>query len=350
VLISDFDYELPEELIAQEPLPERDASRLLVLDRARGSWRDNSFSELPAELREGDHLVVNNTRVFPARLTGRREPSGGQVELFLVAEREPQVWEALARPARRLNPGQRISFGEGRLQAEIIDAGDNGQRVVRFACDGDFHALLEEIGQVPLPPYIKRGAAGTTDTGHDSDRERYQTIYAERRGAIAAPTAGLHFTPRVLESLRARGVALTEITLHVGYGTFAPVRASDLSEHAVAAEHYEITPEAAATLTEARAQGGRIVAVGTTTVRALESAAAGAGDIRAGAGQTHLTITPGYRFRSVDALITNFHLPRSSLLVLVAAFAGRELILRAYAHAVASRYRFYSYGDCMLIT
>ena len=350
MLISDFDYELPEELIAQEPLSERDASRLLVLDRARGSWRDSRFSELAAELREGDHLVVNNTRVFPARLTGRREPSGGQVELFLVAERDPCVWEALARPARRLNPGQHISFGEGRLQAEIIDAGDNGQRVVRFACDGDFHALLEEIGQVPLPPYIKRNAAKATDVPHDSDRERYQTIYAERRGAIAAPTAGLHFTPRVLESLRARGIARTEITLHVGYGTFAPVRARDLSEHAVAAEHYEITPEAAATLNEARAQGGRIVAVGTTTVRALESAAADAGGIKAGAGHTHLTITPGYKFKSVDALITNFHLPRSSLLVLVASLAGRELILGAYAHAVASRYRFYSYGDCMLIT
>jgi S-adenosylmethionine:tRNA ribosyltransferase-isomerase len=356
VLISDFDYELPEELIAQAPLAERDASRLLVLDRAGRAWRDSYFSEMPSELREGDHLVVNNTRVFPARLVGRREPSGGRVELFLLAERAPQVWDALARPARRLPRGQEVSFGGGRLRAEIIDAGDDGQRTVRFDCAGDFDALLEEIGQVPLPPYIKRadavGAPG--DSQREADRERYQTIYAERRGAIAAPTAGLHFTPRVIEALRARGVSVTEITLHVGYGTFAPVRVSDLNEHAVAAERYEITPEAATTLNEARALGHRIVAVGTTTVRALESAAT-ADDSRAailkpGAHSTALTITPGYKFKIVDALVTNFHLPRSSLLVLVASFAGRELTLAAYRHAVAARYRFYSYGDCMLIT
>jgi S-adenosylmethionine:tRNA ribosyltransferase-isomerase len=355
MLISDFDYELPEELIAQAPLAERDASRMLVLERARSAWRDSAFAQLPLELREGDQLVVNNTRVFPARLAGRREPSGGQVELFLIEERSPFVWDALARPARRLARGQQISFGDGRLRAEIIDAGDEGRRTVRFDCAGDFDALLEEFGQVPLPPYIKRApvdgetfAAGTARRAED--RERYQTIYAGRRGAIAAPTAGLHFTPRVLSALRARGVSVTEITLHVGYGTFAPVRVSDLGEHAVAAEHYEITPEAAHALDEARARGRRIVAVGTTTVRALESAA----DERTrrvvpGARSTALTITPGYEFKIVDALVTNFHLPRSSLLVLVAAFAGRELALAAYAHAVAARYRFYSYGDCMLI-
>ena len=353
MLISEFDYELPEELIAQAPLAERDASRMLVLDRARGAWRDASFAELPAELREGDHLVVNNTRVFPARLAGRREPSGGRVELFLVEERAPRVWDALARPARRLARGQQISFGGGRLRAEVIDEGDDGRRTVRFDCAaGDFDALLEEVGRVPLPPYIKRAEAG--DARLAEDRERYQTIYAERRGAIAAPTAGLHFTPRVLAALRARGVSVTEITLHVGYGTFAPVRAADLSGHSVAAEHYEITPEAAAALDEARARGERIVAVGTTTVRALESAAAAAGGGRApsitpGARPTALTITPGYRFHVVDALVTNFHLPRSSLLVLVSAFAGRELTLSAYRHAARSRYRFYSYGDCMLI-
>jgi S-adenosylmethionine:tRNA ribosyltransferase-isomerase len=241
------------------------------------------------------------------------------------------------------------------LRAEIIGAGDEGQRLVRFDCaGGDFDALLEEIGQVPLPPYIKRAdALGATGTSQQraADRERYQTIYAERRGAIAAPTAGLHFTPRVLEALRARGVSLTEITLHVGYGTFAPVRVSDLNEHAVAAEHYEITPEAAATLNDARARGRRIVAVGTTTVRALESATDDStGRLTPGARATALTITPGYNFKIVNALVTNFHLPRSSLLVLVASFAGRELTLAAYAHAVAARYRFYSYGDCMLIT
>ena len=354
MLISEFDYELPEELIAQEPLAERDASRMLVLDRARSAWRDSSFAELPAELRAGDHLVVNNTRVFPARLAGRREPSGGQVELFLIEERAPGVWDALARPARRLARGQQISFGDGRLRAEIIDAGDEGRRTVRFDCAGDFNALLEEFGRVPLPPYIKRApaseASGETRARLEEDRERYQTIYAARRGAIAAPTAGLHFTPRILEHLRARGVSVTEITLHVGYGTFAPVRARDLGEHAVAAEHYEITPEAAAALDEARAQGQRIVAVGTTTVRALESAAReGQGRLMPGARSTSLTITPGYEFKVVDALVTNFHLPRSSLLVLIASFAGRELTLDAYRHAVSARYRFYSYGDCMLI-
>ncbi|HEX8130134.1 MAG TPA: tRNA preQ1(34) S-adenosylmethionine ribosyltransferase-isomerase QueA [Pyrinomonadaceae bacterium] len=351
MLISEFDYELPEELIAQAPLAERDASRMLLLDRAHGAWRDSSFAELPAELREGDHLVVNNTRVFPARLVGRREPTGGQVELFLIEEREACVWEALARPARRLARGQQISFGDGRLRAEIIDAGDEGRRTVRFDCAGDFDAMLEEVGRVPLPPYIKRADAPDAPDGQlKEDRERYQTIYAERRGAIAAPTAGLHFTPRVLAALCARGVSITEITLHVGYGTFAPVRTSDLSRHAVAAEHYEITPEAAAALDEARARNERIIAVGTTTVRALESAAdAHTGRLAPGARSTSLTITPGYEFKIVDALITNFHLPRSSLLVLVAAFAGRELTLAAYAHAVAARYRFYSYGDCMLI-
>ncbi|MDX6270802.1 MAG: S-adenosylmethionine:tRNA ribosyltransferase-isomerase [Acidobacteriota bacterium] len=351
MLISDFDYELPEELIAQAPLAERDASRMLVLDRARASWRDSAFTELPAALREGDQLVVNNTRVFPARLVGRREPTGGQVELFLIEERAPRVWDALARPARRLARGQALSFGDGRLRAEIVDAGEAGRRTVRFDAAGDFDALLEEFGRVPLPPYIKRASdADATNARHAEDRERYQTIYAERRGAIAAPTAGLHFTPRVLEQLKARGVNVTEITLHVGYGTFAPVRASDLSEHAVAAEHYEITPEAAATLDEAHARGQRIVAVGTTTVRALESAASGSnGRLAHGARSTTLTITPGYEFKFVDALVTNFHLPRSSLLVLVAAFAGRELTLDAYRHAVAARYRFYSYGDCMLI-
>jgi S-adenosylmethionine:tRNA ribosyltransferase-isomerase len=351
MLISEFDYELPEELIAQAPLAERDASRMLVLDRARAAWRDGSFAELPAELREGDHLVVNNTRVFPARLVGRREPSGGQVELFLIEQRGERVWDALARPARRLARGQELSFGDGRLRAEIIDAGDAGRRTVRFDYAGGFDALLEEFGEVPLPPYIKRAdAPGAAGARLEQDRERYQTIYAERRGAIAAPTAGLHFTPRVLEHLRGRGVSVTGITLHVGYGTFAPVRATDLGAHAVAAEHYEITPEAAASLNEARARGQRIVAVGTTTVRALESAAdERTRQLAPGARSTALTITPGYKFKIVDALVTNFHLPRSSLLVLVASFAGHELTLAAYAHAVAARYRFYSYGDCMLI-
>ncbi len=352
MLISDFDYDLPEELIAQHPLARRDASRMLAVERARGAWRDGTFSEFPAELREGDALVVNNTRVFPARLLGRREPTGGRVELLLIRRLEEaggNVWETLARPARRLDAGARVAFGDGRLRAEVVNApGAGPERVVRFEAEGDFDALVEEFGQMPLPPYIKR--EGDDLASRAEDRERYQTVYAGRRGAIAAPTAGLHFTPRVLESLRARGVSVAEVTLHVGYGTFAPVRADDLKDHRVAAEHFEISEDAAQTINETRAGGGRVVAVGTTTVRALESAADAGGRIRAGRGETGLTITPGYEFRAVDALLTNFHLPRSSLLVLVAAFAGRDLVLAAYRHAVRTRYRFYSYGDCMFIS
>ena len=349
--ISDFDYELPEELIAQHPLERRDASRMLVVSRARGDWRDGSFSEFPAELREGDTVVVNNTRVFPARLVGRKGQTGGRVELLLVRRREEfgeGAWEVLARPARRLEAGARLLFGDGRLSAEALTATEDGaRRVVRFEADGDFDALLEEFGRMPLPPYIKRGRDDLA--AREEDRERYQTVYAAATGAIAAPTAGLHFTPRVFEDLRARGVRLAEVTLHVGYGTFAPVRAEDLAEHRVAAEHFEIREAAAEEINATRARGGRVVAVGTTTVRALESAADEEGRVRAGRGETSLTITPGYRFRAVDALLTNFHLPRSSLLVLVGAFAGREPVLAAYRHAVRQRYRFYSYGDCMLI-
>ncbi|HEX3559404.1 MAG TPA: tRNA preQ1(34) S-adenosylmethionine ribosyltransferase-isomerase QueA [Pyrinomonadaceae bacterium] len=351
MLISDFDYELPEELIAQHPLARRDASRMLVVSREEGAWRDCSFSEFPSELRAGDALVVNNTRVFPARLAGRREPTGGRVELLLVRRREDvgaHIWEALARPARRLDAGARLAFGDGRLRAEVLSATDDGVgRVVRFDSEGDFDALVEEFGQMPLPPYIKR--EGFDLAARAEDRERYQTVYAASRGAIAAPTAGLHFTPHVLESSRARGVRVAALTLHVGYGTFAPVRAEELASHRVAPERFEIGEEAAEAINSTRAGGGRVVAVGTTTVRALESAAVEKGFVRAGRGETGLTITPGYQFRAVDALLTNFHLPRSSLLVLVSAFAGRELVLAAYRHAVAARYRFYSYGDCMFI-
>jgi S-adenosylmethionine:tRNA ribosyltransferase-isomerase len=351
MLISDFDYELPEELIAQHPLERRDASRMLVVSRAEGSWRDGSFAEFPSELREGDAVVVNNTRVFPARLVGRREPTGGRVELLLVRRRgdfEGEVWEALARPARRLDAGARLIFGDGRLRAEVLSATEDGAgRVVRFDASGEFDALVEEFGRMPLPPYIKRG--GDDLASRAEDRERYQTVYAAERGAIAAPTAGLHFTPRVFDELRARGVRVAEVTLHVGYGTFAPVREEDLSRHSVAPESFVIAEEAARAINEARVRGGRVVAVGTTTVRALESSADERGRVRAGRGEAALTITPGYEFRAVDAMLTNFHLPRSSLLVLVSTFAGRELVLAAYRHAVEARYRFYSYGDCMFI-
>jgi S-adenosylmethionine:tRNA ribosyltransferase-isomerase len=349
--ISDFDFELPEGLIAQHPLERRDASRMLVVNRAEALWRDGSFAEFPSELREGDAVVVNNTRVFPARLVGRREPTGGRVELLLVRRREEfegETWEVLAKPARRLEAGARVTFGDGRLAAETLAATDDGAgRVVRFHTEGDFAALLEEFGRMPLPPYIKRDSEDLASAVED--RERYQTVYAAAPGAIAAPTAGLHFTPHVFESLRARGVRTCEVTLHVGYGTFAPVRADELSEHRVAAERFEISDAAAGEINRTKETGGRVLAVGTTTVRALESAVDESGRVRAGRGETGLTITPGYRFRAVDAMLTNFHLPRSSLLVLVGAFAGRELVLDAYRHAVAARYRFYSYGDCMLI-
>jgi S-adenosylmethionine:tRNA ribosyltransferase-isomerase len=344
MFLSDFNYELPEELIAQHPLVERDSARMLVLERERRAWHDSRFAEVASYIGAGDVVVVNNTRVFPARLVGRREPSGGRVELFLAREREPMVWETLARPARRLQQGSRVSFGDGRLRAEVVELLEDGRRVVRFECETSLEDALESLGQTPLPPYIKREGESL-----DDDRERYQTVYASARGAIAAPTAGLHFTPRVMEQLVARGAEIVELTLHVGYGTFEPVRVEDLSEHAVAPEQYEITPEAARRINDARAQRRRIISIGTTTTRALESAVDEEGCVRAGEAMAQLTITPGYRFRVVDALLTNFHLPRSSLLVLVAAFAGHDLTLSAYAHAVRSRYRFYSYGDCMLI-
>jgi S-adenosylmethionine:tRNA ribosyltransferase-isomerase len=345
MLISEFDYELPEELIAQHPAGARDASRMLVVEKARGVWRDAHFAELPSFINRDDLLVINNTRVFPARLQGRREPTGGRVELFLIRERASLVWEALARPARRLQVGALVSFGDGRLRARIIETLEEGRRLVRFEAARPLESLFEELGETPLPPYIRREAGAK----YQEDRERYQTIYAQRSGAIAAPTAGLHFTERVMQKLRERGARFAEVTLHVGYGTFEPVRVEDLSEHRVAAEPFEITVEAAQMINETRQRGGRIIAVGTTTTRALETAAGEDGQVRACASEADLTITPGYQFRAVDALITNFHLPRSSLLVLVSTFAGRELIRAAYEYAVRSRYRFYSYGDCMLI-
>lgn len=351
--IADFDFNLPADLIAQAPIEPRDSSRLLVLERARASWHDEQFHQLPAHFNHGDTLVVNNTQVFPARLIGERAESGGKVEVFLVREIEADahspVWETLVRPARRVRVGTCITFGDGQLTAEVIETEpDSGKRLVRFTTTATqgFDDLVDALGRTPLPPYIHRSAEDES-----ADRVRYQTIYASARGAIAAPTAGLHFTPAVFAALRERGIEVVEITLHVGYGTFAPVRADDLAMHQVAAESFEITAQAAHTINERRAAGGRTIAVGTTTVRALESATNTDGRISAtnGAGATELTITPGYRFRVVDALVTNFHLPQSSLLVLTGAFAGRDLLLAAYAHAVAERYRFYSYGDCMLI-
>ena len=342
-LISDFDYELPADLIAQTPLENRDASRMLVVDSNHQTWIDSSFKDFSQHLRQDDVVVINNSRVFPARLIGNREETGGQVEIFLVRELENRIWEALIRPGGRLKQNTRVDFGGGKLIGEILDDPGPELRRVRFHSEGPFDDVLAEVGSTPLPPYIKR-PSGTLA----GDRERYQTIYSKHRGAIAAPTAGLHFTSEILADVASRA-SLAEITLHVGYGTFEPVRVNEVAQHSVSGEHFEISDSAAQTINEAQTRGGRIIVVGTTTMRALESAATPDGKVVAVSGIATLTITPGYCFRIADALLTNFHLPRSSLLVLVSSFAGRELVLRAYRHAISERYRFYSYGDCMLI-
>jgi S-adenosylmethionine:tRNA ribosyltransferase-isomerase len=346
MLVADFDFDLPDELIAQEPSPARGGSRLLVLDRAGGIAAHATFTDLPAHLRAGDLLVVNDTRVFPARLRGRRVPSGGAVEVLLLARGADGAWEALANPGRRLAPGARMVFeGGGRtLEGEILARDARGRRRVGLtAPDGDVMAAIDALGHVPLPPYIARD-----DT--PADRERYQTVYARARGSVAAPTAGLHFTPAVLDALAAKGVERASITLHVGYGTFKPVTADEVEGHTVDAEHYAVPAATAEALTRAKAEGRRVIAVGTTTVRALESLAVdAAGRVAPADGETALFIHPGHAFRLVDGMVTNFHLPRSSLLMLVAALAGRERVLAAYREAIARSYRFYSYGDAMLV-
>lgn len=339
--VSDFDYYLPEELIAQAPLPERDASRMLVLDRRTQTWTDSSFHSFTNYLKPADVVVINNTRVIPARLIGQRRASGGRVEVFLVRRLADDDWEALVRPGSRLKLGAIVDFGE-QLSAEILDDPGPELRKVRFNCQGSFDELLARVGSTPLPPYIKRPESS------DEDRERYQTVYAREPGAIAAPTAGLHFTTGVLANIR-RSCTVAEITLHVGYGTFEPVRVDEIEQHLVSREHFEIDSEAARVINLARQRGGRIIAIGTTTVRALESASDDRGEVMAQVGESALTIIPGHRFQAVDVLLTNFHLPRSSLLLLVSAFAGKDLVLGTYKHAVDQRYRFYSYGDCMLI-
>jgi S-adenosylmethionine:tRNA ribosyltransferase-isomerase len=342
MLISEFDYNLPDELIAQNPLEKREDARMLILNRAEETFQDEHFYNFPHFLKKGDVIVLNNTKVFPARLSGTSE-TGAKIELFLVREIEKQTWETLARPAKRLKAGKKITFGKN-LSARVLERTAEGRVVVEFEADGDFEEILEAVGQTPLPPYIKRddGVLGT-------DRNRYQTVFAKQRGAIAAPTAGLHFTPEILSEIKNREVEIAEITLHVGYGTFEPVRVSDLSEHKVMPERGEISAEAARVLNLARQENRRVIAIGTTTTRALESSVDENGKIQPGNFTANLTITPEYKFKFIDGLLTNFHLPQSSLLVLVAAFAGYNLTLEAYRHAVASRYRFYSYGDCMLI-
>ncbi|AKU90723.1 tRNA preQ1(34) S-adenosylmethionine ribosyltransferase-isomerase QueA [Vulgatibacter incomptus] len=347
---SDFDFELPEELIAQAPLAERDASRLLVLPRNGGAPTHASFRDLPGWLRPGDLLVLNDAKVIPARLRGAKEASGGKVELLLcdplASLGDRAVWRCMGGSSKPLRPGAWLRFeaAGGMLRAEIVAVGEGG--FVDVAFDEAPDALLdrvEELGELPLPPYMKRAPEA-------SDRDRYQTIYARHRGAVAAPTAGLHFTDEVFSALRERGVERTAVTLHVGPGTFLPVRADSVEEHRMHAERYEISQDAVDAIARTREAGGRVIAVGTTALRTLESAAEETGRIRAGAGVSSLFVTPGFRFRVVDGLLTNFHLPRSTLVMLVAALAGRERLLAAYTEAVERRYRFYSYGDAMLVS
>lgn len=348
--VSDFDFELPSELIAQRPAADRDQSRLLCLRRGSGARSHHRFVELPEILDPSDLLVVNNTKVFPARLLGRREPSGGRVECLILSRLDEDRWDVLVHPGQKLKEGSRAVFEKAsapghHLAMEVLDRRFHGRRVVRFTTDAaaDVDTIIDEIGETPLPPYIKRSAA-------DHDRDRYQTIFAEVRGSVAAPTAGLHFSSSVVAALETRGIERVEITLHVGYGTFQPIRGDDIESHRVGTERYELSDDAARRLNQALDDGRRIVAVGTTTTRALESAAlAGAGRLHPGPAETDLYIRSGHEFRVVGGLVTNFHLPRSSLLVLVSAWAGREPVLTAYREAVARGYRFYSYGDAMVV-
>lgn len=342
MLVSDFDYELPQELIAQFPAPRRDASRLMVLHRDKQEIEHRRFPDLLEYLRSGDCLVLNDAKVIPARLIGRQAGTGGKIELLLLRPLEEEKWEALGRPGRRLREGACVEFGEGELRGEIVDVLEDGRRVVVFTSSKPLRDVLERVGRVPLPPYIRREPVPL-------DKDRYQTVYARREGAVAAPTAGLHLTPEMLDQAKQRGVHIEAITLYVGLGTFKPVTTHTVEEHKMPVEPFEISPDAAEGINAARSAGGRVFAVGTTTVRALESAADDSGRVMPVAAEADLFIQPGYQFRVVDKLVTNFHLPRSTLLMLVSAFAGRAFVMRAYAEAIRLRYRFYSYGDAMLI-
>lgn len=338
---ADFDFHLPEELIAQTPLEKRDASRLLVVDRSSGEFSDQHFDSIIDQLQPGDALVMNNTRVLPARLYGEKPGTGGHVELLLLKNTEGDQWEVLAKPAKRLKVGAQVSFGDGRLTATVVDELEHGGRIVRFDYQGIFLEVLESLGEMPLPPYIHEKLA---------DRERYQTVYAKENGSAAAPTAGLHFTKELLAQIESKGVKLVYLTLHVGLGTFRPVSVDNLDDHEMHSEFYTLSGEAAATLREVKANGHRVIAVGTTSIRTLETIGNKfQGDIQADSGWTNIFIKPGYQWQIVDAFSTNFHLPKSTLVMLVSAFAGRDLTLKAYEHAIAERYRFFSFGDAMFI-
>ena len=337
---SDFNYELPKELIAQTPLEKRDTSRLMTLDRKTGAWEHHHFYELPDFLEPGDCLILNDSRVLPARLLGQRLPGGGACEVLLLIDRGEKTWECLVRPGRHMREGTKLSFGNGELTAEVTEVLPDGNRLVRFDYEGIFLEVLERLGKMPLPPYIKEEL---------QDQERYQTVYSKVPGSAAAPTAGLHFTPELLETIRQKGVNIGYVTLHVGLGTFRPVKEEEITEHEMHSEFCILPPETARLINETKAGGHRCICVGTTSCRTLESWAAEDGRMEPKAGWTSIYIYPGYRFKVMDGLVTNFHLPESTLIMLVSAFAGREHVLAAYEEAVRERYRFFSFGDAMMI-
>ena len=337
---SDFYYELPEELIAQDPLEDRSSSRLLCLNRETGDIRHGHFRDILQELLPGDCLVVNDTKVIPARLYGRKSGTDALVEILLLKRRENDIWETLVKPGKKCRPGAEIVFGDGILRGEVLDVVDDGNRLIQFRYEGIFEEILDQLGEMPLPPYI---------THKLKDKNRYQTVYAKNEGSAAAPTAGLHFTEELLKEVERLGVKIAHVTLHVGLGTFRPVKVEDVSEHHMHSEFYVVEEDQARMINDTKASGGRVIAVGTTSCRTLESATGEDGILKAGSGWTEIFIYPGYQFRMIDGLITNFHLPESTLIMLVSAFAGKEHVLRAYEEAVKEKYRFFSFGDAMLI-
>lgn len=337
---SDFYFDLPQELIAQDPLEDRSASRLLVLDKETGAVEHHSFKEITNYLRPGDCLVLNNTKVIPARLMGVKEDTGAVIEVLLLKRRENDVWETLVKPGKKARPGTKLVFGDGSLRAEVMDVVEEGNRLIRFFYEGIFEEALDRLGEMPLPPYI---------THKLQDKTRYQTVYAKYDGSAAAPTAGLHFTKELLAKIEEMGVKIAYVTLHVGLGTFRPVKEDNILEHHMHSEHYQVTQETADVINRTKERGGRVICVGTTSCRTVESAADESGKVQAGCGDTEIFIYPGYRFKVLDCLITNFHLPESTLVMLVSALAGRENVLSAYEKAIEEKYRFFSFGDAMLI-
>lgn len=337
---TDFYYELPEELIAQDPLEDRSSSRLLVLDRKSGAVSHHVFREITEYLKEGDCLVINDTKVIPARLIGSKIGTDAKIEVLLLKRKENNIWETLVKPGKKMKAGAKISFGDGLLTGEVIDIVEEGNRLIRFSFEGIFEEILDQLGQMPLPPYI---------THQLQDKNRYQTVYAKHTGSAAAPTAGLHFTPELLRAIEKRGIEIAKVTLHVGLGTFRPVKVDEITDHHMHSEFYQIDEEAAKKINRAKATGNRVICVGTTSCRTIESAADESGHLKAKSGWTDIFIYPGYEFRALDGLITNFHLPESTLIMLVSALAGRENVLAAYEEAVKERYRFFSFGDAMLV-